>query len=108
MNYQVTIKHPTPVKPESMTDRAWQANIARLGFVVGGAWIVGFSTTKSVWRVESDGRKISHGYIYRNKDTSWAIEQALGWWRSEIRLLLGAEEYEWLHSVQASAKVLPN
>lgn len=105
--YEVTIKCPTPAKPEGMTDRMWLANIKRLGFVLGGDWVVGVRSTKAVWRVESDGRKIVEGFIYRNKDTTWAIEQALRWWRAEIRLLLDTEELDWQYGVTASARSVP-
>lgn len=106
--YEVTIKHPTPTKPDSMTDRAWLSNIARLGFVVGGDWTMGLRSMRAVLRLEPDGRRIADGYItYRAKDSSWAIEKALSAWRTEMRLLLDTEEHDWPYALQVSAKLLP-
>jgi hypothetical protein len=106
--YEVTIKCPTPSKPEEMADLTWAANIERLGFVVGGDWTIGLRTARVVLLVGSDGRRINDIYTYRYKDTSWAIEQALRAWRTEMRLLVGAERHEWPYPLQVSAKTLPN
>jgi len=107
MHYKVTIKCSAPPKPEAMTDRTWLSHISRLGFVLGGDWVMGLRTLRAVIRVESDDRKIIEGYTYRHKDSTWAIEQALRCWRTELRLLLDVEEHDYTFPLTISVKVLP-
>lgn len=102
MVYEITITCPRPQRPDEISDRMWTANLDRLGFVVGGKWYKDTDTIRAVLDVKSDEGRITEGYRYRTKDSSWAIEQALRWWRGEMWLLLNQEERRWDQPIEVS------
>jgi hypothetical protein len=70
----------------------WHANLDRLGFILGDEWTVRERSLVMKATVEGDGMKVRESFVYRPKDGSWAIEQALRRWRTEMRALLGLDE----------------
>lgn len=73
MVYEVTIKCPAPPKPDGMSDRIWRANVERLGFVLGGDWLMGLRSLKAVLSVVGDEGRVLDGYVYRRKDCAAGV-----------------------------------